>query len=133
MTNSTLIHNPKERGQAMVEFAMIASLFVLILVVIFDFGRAAYYYSAVYNAAREGARYGVIHPDDPAGIESAARRLTAGLNGSTLSVSRSFPDSDNIQVTVSYQFNAATPLLGMFLNGSNSMTLTSRATMQIEN
>jgi hypothetical protein len=48
-------------GQAMVEFALIAPIFFLILFSIIDFGRAVYYIQALNNAAREGARYAIVH------------------------------------------------------------------------
>jgi Flp pilus assembly protein TadG len=45
-----------ERGQSLVEMAMIAPFLVMILLVLIDFGRAAYDYSTLAGAAREGAR-----------------------------------------------------------------------------
>src|SRR5437667_12745424 len=44
------------RGQSMVEFAMIAPFLVMILLMVIDCGRAAYDYSTLAGAAREGAR-----------------------------------------------------------------------------
>jgi hypothetical protein len=52
-----------ERGQALVEIAFVFLILIPIVFVILDLGRAIYFYSVVYNAAREGARAGVI-PDD---------------------------------------------------------------------
>jgi Flp pilus assembly protein TadG len=48
-------------GQAMVEFALVAPMFLLLLFSIIDFGRAVYYIQALNNAAREGARYAIVH------------------------------------------------------------------------
>jgi len=51
----------KSRGQAMVEFAIVAPiLFVLILGTI-EAGRFVFYYELVNNAAREGSRYAIVH------------------------------------------------------------------------
>ncbi len=44
------------RGQSLVEFALILPIFVLIVVGIFDLGRAFFAYIAIANAAREGVR-----------------------------------------------------------------------------
>ena len=46
----------RSRGQALVETALILPVFILLLLVIFDFGRAIYAYNTVANAARTGAR-----------------------------------------------------------------------------
>ena len=37
----------------MIEFALVIPVFMLLAVVIFDLGRAIYYYSTIHNAARE--------------------------------------------------------------------------------
>src|SRR5207237_7822882 len=47
------------RGQSMVEFAVLAPVFFLLLLGTIDLGRAVYIYNAISNAAREGARAGV--------------------------------------------------------------------------
>ena len=52
---------PRTAGQAMVEFALVAPIFFLLLFSIIDFGRAVYYIQALNNAAREGARYAIVH------------------------------------------------------------------------
>jgi hypothetical protein len=59
--NRTLIHH--QSGQSMVEFALILPLFVLIVVGIFDLGRAFFAFIAISNAAREGARVYTFSPD----------------------------------------------------------------------
>lgn len=49
------------RGQAMVEFALVAPIFLLILFGILEFGRYVYIAQILNNAAREGARYAIVH------------------------------------------------------------------------
>jgi TadE-like protein len=51
----------KTRGQAMVEFAIILPVFILLLVGIFDFGRVVWVNNTLATAAREAARYAVVH------------------------------------------------------------------------
>jgi Flp pilus assembly protein TadG len=58
--SKTLIH--KQKGQSLVEFALILPLMVLIVVGIFDLGRAFFAYIAISNAAREGARVYIFSP-----------------------------------------------------------------------
>lgn len=124
-------HKQKERGQELVEYALILPIMMLILMSILDLGRAVYYYSAIHNSAREGARYGVINPEDPAGIEAVVRKKAVVLNPADLTVVIILPDEDTVQVTVTYQFAAITPIAGILL-GENVITLGSRAAMRIE-
>ncbi len=49
------------RGQALLEFALVAPIFFLILFAIIEFGRAVYVTQVLNNAAREGARYAIVH------------------------------------------------------------------------
>ena len=51
----------RHRGQALVEFALIAPLFFLLLFSIIEGARFILYYEMVNNAAREGARYAIVH------------------------------------------------------------------------
>src|SRR5438874_1104975 len=51
------------RGQALVEFALILPLLVILLVAVFDVGRFIFAYNAVTNAAREGARLAIVNQD----------------------------------------------------------------------
>lgn len=51
----------KSRGQAMVEFAIIFPVFILLLVGMFDFGRVVWVNNTLATAAREAARYAIVH------------------------------------------------------------------------
>ena len=51
---------PKSRGQAMVEFALLAGVLFLLVMGIFDFGRAIAVYINIAEAAHEGARQLVL-------------------------------------------------------------------------
>jgi ABC-type dipeptide/oligopeptide/nickel transport system permease subunit len=55
----------KTRGQAMVEFALVFPVFVLLLVGIFDFGRAIWINDTLSTAAREAGRYAIVHGGSP--------------------------------------------------------------------
>jgi Flp pilus assembly protein TadG len=46
----------KQRGQSLVEMALISPFLIMILLTVIDCGRAAYDYSTLAAAAREGAR-----------------------------------------------------------------------------
>ncbi|HLE59087.1 MAG TPA: TadE family protein, partial [Candidatus Limnocylindria bacterium] len=48
------------RGQTLVEFALILPIFLLVLVGIFDMGRAVYAYNTISNASRQAVRLGIV-------------------------------------------------------------------------
>jgi len=138
MNKSSSIH---EKGQTLVELALLLPVLVLLTVVTFDLGRGIYYYSTIYSAAREGARYGIVHqqpsntiPDDTAGIETIARNRAVGLDPSQLIVSVVSPIVGNtLQVNVNYSFELVTPLAQVFTGRPcGCITLSTSSTMLIE-
>src|SRR5436190_2797714 len=50
----------EHEGQTLVEFALVLSVFMLLVVGLFDGLRLAFYYSEVQEAARAGARWGAV-------------------------------------------------------------------------
>ena len=50
-----------QRGTTMAEFALIASVFFMIIFGIIEFGRLLYTHNALTDAARRGARYAILH------------------------------------------------------------------------
>jgi len=54
-----------QRSQAMVEFALIGPIVLLLLFFIIDFGRGIYYFVTIDNAANEGARTAVRSSAQP--------------------------------------------------------------------
>ena len=63
----------RSRGQGFVEFALILPVLLLLLLGIIEFGYVFAAYSGMFNAAREGTRYGVVNPRDVSGIVDSAR------------------------------------------------------------
>lgn len=135
--------NPYQRAQTLVEFALILPVFIFLVVVIFDFGRAVYYYNAVHNAAREGARYGVIHPSvsDYSAIKARAIEYAIGMGITNADVNvQAGPyeyvgnfNNPTIKVTVSYDYTPVTPFVADLLPcGCDYLTLTSDAIMRTE-
>jgi Flp pilus assembly protein TadG len=51
------------RGQALTEFALVIPIAILVLLAIFDVGRAVFIANGLTNAAREGARFAIVHQD----------------------------------------------------------------------
>ena len=54
------MRRPKERAQAMVEFALFAPMIFLLLIFVFDLARAAATWAAISEAVREGSRNSVL-------------------------------------------------------------------------
>jgi Flp pilus assembly protein TadG len=50
-----------DRGQSLVEFSLAVTVFLVLLMGVFDFGRAIYQYNGVAQAAREIARVTAAH------------------------------------------------------------------------
>jgi Flp pilus assembly protein TadG len=59
--SAALVRRGGSGGQALAEFALVAPIFFLVLFGIIDFGRYVYYVQILNNAAREGARYAIVH------------------------------------------------------------------------
>jgi hypothetical protein len=55
----------------MVEFALVIPIFLLLLVAIFDLGRAVFAYNTLTNAAREGARLAAVNQYQPSIVQRA--------------------------------------------------------------
>ncbi len=134
--SASVANGKRQRGQSLVEFALVLPLLVLILMGILDFGRAFYAYSVVANSAREGARVGVVAPTTDAEIRAAVRRFTIGLEAIpdakiAITPSGTRVSGETIRVRVEYDFLAVTPLIDSFLPGGR-LTLFSSATMVVE-
>jgi Flp pilus assembly protein TadG len=55
------VSKTNERGTTMAEFALIASVFFMIVFGIIEFGRMLYTHNALTDATRRGARYAALH------------------------------------------------------------------------
>lgn len=128
VTTSCETRHQRQRGDSLVELALVLPVLLLILIGILDLGRAVYAYHVVANCAREGARYGVGVENNPAAIAAVVRSAAVGLDTSQLAVSVTYPTQDTIRVEVNYNFRLITPLVAQAIGGQ-SVTLHSAATM----
>jgi Flp pilus assembly protein TadG len=140
----------RDQGQALVEMALMLPVLVLLLVGIFDLGRAVWLSNSLAMAVREGTRYGVVHgalsaspagpgsasytaPNVDTAIASSVQRYATGIPD--LTVQASWPDGNanrgsRIIVSASFPF---TPILAQaFLGGALRVTLQSSSTLVIE-
>lgn len=87
LAHKSRARSPADRGQSLVELALVTPLLLLLLVGIIEIGRFAYYSILVSNAARAGAQYGaqgLATAADGAGIRTAASN-DAGVAGLSVS------------------------------------------------
>jgi Flp pilus assembly protein TadG len=123
-----------QTGQTAVEFALVLPILILILMGVFDFGRAFYAYSVVANSAREGARAGVYASATDTDVTNAIKSYWIGLGTNpaiTISPSPTRVAMGTISVTVSYVFQPVTPLIDSFLPGGH-ITLVASSVMGVE-
>lgn len=50
-------------GQTLVEFALVLPLLLMLMMGLFDIGRAIFYYATLNTAVREGTRIAIVQPD----------------------------------------------------------------------
>jgi len=125
------------RGQTLVEFALILPIFILVLVGIFDFGRAVYGYNTISNASREAVRLGIVD-QNVTKLEAEAVKAAVSLGAVAADVDIAFltPDLSGtcatpiaigcvVEITVHYQYTAATPIIGNLV-GTIDMAATTR-------
>ena len=71
----------EQRSQALIEFALISPVLLLLLFGIVDIGRAVFYYDTIGHAAREGARAAVQAPNRLPTNSDVLTTVTAQLVG----------------------------------------------------
>lgn len=133
------IWRQREEGQAMVEFALILPIFLLILCGIIDFGWLFYNQLTLNNACREGARYAVVNTADNADtqaiinhIENSEYHVFAndGVKISVVYSSPGEPTSGDITVSMSADISFFTPVLSTIMG--KEKTITSTVVMKVE-
>jgi hypothetical protein len=84
MTRCTLRRlRASRRGQALVEFALVFPIAMLLLLAVFDVGRAVFAYNGLTNAAREGARFAAVNQNLPM-IRTRVSDMTFGTGVTNL-------------------------------------------------
>ena len=63
-----------ERGQALLEFALMVTILLMLVGGVIDIGRIYYAYQVVSEAAEEGALYASLHAGDNVGITTRVQR-----------------------------------------------------------
>ena len=139
------MNNRTTKGQALVEFSLAITIFLVLLMAIVDFGMSIYKYNGVSEAAREIARVASVHQSgigtsfgtspQITAVVNTQKQLVPGLSSPTFTCvdidgnavaldSGKCPIDAYVKVQVSSEYRAVTPLLlvaGTFtLQGSSS-------------
>jgi hypothetical protein len=122
----------RERGQDLLEYALVLPVLALLLFGIMEFALIFFSYNTINDAAREAARWGVIIDAgafrDHVDIEDRAREVTdaAGLSG-VIPVATVDTDAKTVRVVVTYDMPLVTRIMG-----SPSVHLQAVSTKRIE-
>jgi Flp pilus assembly protein TadG len=120
-----------ERGQAAVEFAMVAPVLIVLLLAIVQCGITFSHYLSVTDAARAAARRAIVARVGgvtPTAIQAAAQDAAADLDAAQLGVAVNPPNpalqkgGTDITVTVTYPFEIK--VLGYSYKGNLTSTVT---------
>jgi Flp pilus assembly protein TadG len=120
----------QRRGAAVVEFAVVAPLFIMLVFGMIEYGRMVMVQQLIVNAAREGARLGVLDGATTAAVTSAVTGYlsNASISGATVTVSPSPPSSAGygapVSVTVSIPFSQVSWLPSPMYLGGKTLTTT---------
>ena len=121
----------QQGGQDLVEYALALPMFFLLVLGIAEFAIVMWSYDTVANAAREGARSGIVYPYDLNGVETTVRARALGLDQNTLHVSAA-KVTNMIRVTVTYSLTLMTGPVIEAVGGDSTIQLGTVATMRIE-
>src|ERR1051326_808978 len=111
----------KQRGQSLLETAMMIVVIFNVVFWVFEVGWITYTHSVMADAANEGVRYAIVRSGgDPAGTQSKVLTFaqTSLHNTNALSVTVTFPNGSTsppnpVEVTVTYTY---VPWLSGFIN-----------------
>jgi Flp pilus assembly protein TadG len=135
-----------QRGQALLETALVLPLVLLVATSIFEFGRAYQTWQVLTNASREAARIAVLPGTTDLDIQTRVQQyLTAGQLAGTASVavdrtrtiSIGIGTAGSTRITVSYPFNfiVLNPVARLVVGNSSlgaALTMSAQAEMRNE-
>lgn len=136
-------------GQSLVEFAPVFLIVVIMLIGLFDLGRAVYYYSSLSNAVREAARYAIVHNADlrvvyastghcavTGSLIDKVKEYSFGLEltkYSQIQACVTKPDAtfDKVTISATYLYDPVTPLIENIFGQESGIPLQVESTMRI--
>lgn len=123
----------KEKGQSLVETALVLPILMLILVGILEFGRILGAWMVITHASREGARIASLGGTNTQ-IEERVDTVSDALNLANISVDINpagpYDRGDMVTVTVTYQIDSIIPLLSSVIG--DTIEMDAETTMRVE-
>lgn len=123
-----------EAGQSMVEMALVLPILLLLIGGIMDFGWLFYNQLALTNAAREGARYAVIHYNTAPEYwdEQTVELMQSSYVGVQSAVAKVFePQNSQIRAIMTADVPILTGITSTIL-GKDKITMTGTCVMRLE-
>lgn len=120
-----------QKGQSLVEFALIVPLVLLLLFGMFDIGRILFSSVALEHAAREGARVASVGKSN-SDVMSSITNATTSLERNKLNVSISTEErnsGENVEIELKYPVEILNPLWRSF---NQSYVVSSKSVMRVE-
>jgi Flp pilus assembly protein TadG len=145
---AALVRTRARRGQSMVEFALVLPVILWLTMGIVDLGRGIFFYNMLSNAAREGARVGIVRTNtlsqmctqaiervqapgvsSSAGCATIADATATSFGTLTVTVHLGKPGDPMHpdRASLSYSFTPITPLIG-----TASIPITAESDMYVE-
>ena len=130
----------REDGQAMLEFALVLPIFLLILCGIIDFGWLFYNQLALNNICREGARYAVVNTAEDHSTDEIMRHIenyiesaySVGEVDITVKYTKPLdPVGGDVVVAAEKEFRYLTPVIST-ATGRSSRPLVAEVVMKVE-
>lgn len=123
-----------EKGQALVEFAIILPILLLLVMGILEFGMMLNSYLTIQNLTREGARLGIVGGTDLE-IHNLIIQISPNLTPADLIVTvtpieTSRHSGDTLTVTVTYNYHMTVPIISTLF--SKVLSLKAQTSMRIE-
>jgi Flp pilus assembly protein TadG len=135
-------------GQALVEFALVIPIFLLLFMALFDLGSAVFTYNSLTNAAREGARLAIVNQDvtkisdrvknavaiaeinDPSVTVNFYQQNTDGTPNTSKACN---PIANGCLAVVSFEatYHPLTPIIGSFIF-PNGVDFTAKSVLSVE-
>jgi Flp pilus assembly protein TadG len=122
-----------EKGQSLVEFALVLPVLIFLLLGIVDFGRAFHAYLTIDHAGREAARAASI------GKDVASTKIIARDNGGSIGLTIDMvevypksPTSNDVTIFISYPITFITPALGVIAEEIGFDKLEDTTVMRVE-
>ena len=117
----------RQRGQSLVETALMIWVIITVVFSVFELGWLMYTYSVLADAANEGVRYAIVHSGgDPAGTQAKVKAFasTSMHDVSAITVTVTSPDGtyappNRVRVTVTYTY---IPYLPKFITAPTMKT-----------